>query len=124
MATNEMFRRIRVPRLDTYCSGRAAQAVLQFESFPARIGAVALTRDEWRALQRLYGFVDDPSRWQRLGADRNMIRHAETDGIRLLARLAKYCAPGQDPIEILAELFAAAGYDEPDESGEDDDEQP
>jgi hypothetical protein len=45
------------------------------------------------------------------GADRNMVRHAESDGIRLIAWLAKYVPEGEDPLKTLVQLAVDAGWD-------------
>ena len=38
-------------------------------------------------------------------------RHAERDGLRMMAMLAKFCEPGQDPVKLLVQLCNDAGYD-------------
>jgi hypothetical protein len=38
---------------------------------------------------------EDPIAFMQAGADRNMVRHAESDGIRLIAWLAKYVPEGR-----------------------------
>ena len=53
----------------------------------------------------------DPSEFYQAGADRNMIRHAEHDGLRLIAWLAKYVPEGEDPLKTLIQLAVDAGYD-------------
>ena len=116
-------------------------------------GGIAFSRDEVRALARLYGFKPeephqrppkpepvlsekpllpwerqdaerahkaalerwekwvDPSPMHQAGADRNMIRHAEHDGLRLIAWLAKYIPQGADPLRALIQLAMNAGFD-------------
>jgi hypothetical protein len=49
--------------------------------------------------------------WHQAGADRNMMRHAECDGLRLVAWLAKHVEPGKDPLKTLVQLAMDAGYD-------------
>ena len=53
----------------------------------------------------------DPRPFMQAGADRNMVRHAEHDGMRLIAWLAKYVPQGEDPLKVLIELAMDAGYD-------------
>jgi len=53
----------------------------------------------------------DPRELFQAGADRNMLRHAEHDGMRLVAWLAKYVPKGEDPLKTLVQLAVDAGYD-------------
>ena len=87
---------------------------------------LALTKDEVRALQKLYGYstpqklpppkegrdqsqkVED---FHQAGADRNLIRHANLDGLRLVAWLAKFVDEGKDPLAFLVRVMLDAGYD-------------
>ena len=55
--------------------------------------------DKWR----------DPRVLLQAGADRNTWRHAEVDGLRLLAWIAKYTEP--DPLKALVHLACDAGWD-------------
>jgi hypothetical protein len=108
-------------------------------------GNVTISRDEYRALCRLYGFVpeqpnerppkpapppkpdwrteqdhrraveawekwEDPRPFHQAGADRNLMRHAEADGLRIMAWLAGYVEPGEDPLRALVRVFVE-GYD-------------
>jgi len=54
---------------------------------------------------------EDPIACMQAGADRNMVRHAESDGIRLIAWLAKYVTEGEDPLKTLVQLAVDAGWD-------------
>ena len=116
-------------------------------------GSVALTKDEFRAVNRLYGFREekpnkkppppdapskadfkdswafedavrrhksaleahakweDPLPFMKAGADRNAIRHAESDGLRLLAWIARFVEPGEDPLKAMVRMAGEAGYD-------------
>jgi hypothetical protein len=112
-----------------------------------RHGGVTISRDEHRALAKLYGFVpeqprerppkpappppkadwkaeqdhkraveawekwEDPRPFHQAGADRNLMRHAEADGLRIVAWLAKFVEPGEDPLRALVRVFVDAGYD-------------
>lgn len=115
--------------------------------------SVALTRDEFKNIHRLYGFKPegpnvkpppptrpvegdyatgyqfrealqkyeaalrqhekwgDPQIFMQAGADRNALRFAEADGLRLLAWLAAHVAPGEDPLKTLVQLAGDAGWD-------------
>lgn len=116
-------------------------------------GSVALTRDEFGAINKLYGFKPEkpnkkppppkaPNRedfdtqwkyedalkkheaalkahanWQdpmplmQAGANRNALRHAESDGLRLLAWLARFVPEGEDPLKTLVQAALDAGWD-------------
>lgn len=82
-----------------------------------RQGPVSITGDEKRALGRLYGFTKEepgPDKIMReAGADRNLFRHAESDGLRLVAWLAKYLEPGEDPVTFVIKMLAYEGIDVP-----------
>jgi len=56
---------------------------------------------------------EDPRAILQAGADRNMVRHAESDGLRLVAWLAKFVPAGGDPLKTLIQLASDAGYDVP-----------
>lgn len=42
---------------------------------------------------------------------RNLFRHAEADGLRLSAYIARFVEPGQDPVQVLHGLLLDAGCD-------------
>ena len=113
-----------------------------------RFGSIALTTDQLRHIQKLYGYVDekpnkkpdapiapcredfqfsweydhafkdyerfkemhdkweDPKAFLQAGADRNAIRNAESDGLRIIAWLAKYIPAGEDPLKHLIQLLS------------------
>lgn len=73
--------------------------------------SVAISRDEYRAIQRVYGFTEGARQFQQAGADRNAARHAAADGLRLLAWLARYVDTGEDPLRTLVQLAVDAGLD-------------
>ena len=116
-------------------------------------GGVALTRDEFNAVKKLYGFTaekpnqkppppavpkredfdapwkheqalkdheralkahetwQDPRALMQAGADRNVLRDAECDGLRLLAYLARFVPVGEDPVKTLVQLASESGWD-------------
>lgn len=49
--------------------------------------------------------------FQRGGDSMHMLRHAEADGVRMVALIARYVEPGDDPVRLLARLLMDAGYD-------------
>ena len=73
----------------------------------------------------------DPVELMQAGADHNMTRYAEHDGLRIVAWLSRYTEPGEDPMKALIRLLMDSGIDmdpgdvtwamEDDESKEDDD---
>lgn len=54
---------------------------------------------------------EDSSKLMQAGADRNMLRHAAHDGLRIIAWLAKYVEPGQDPLKEIVKMIVDRGYD-------------
>jgi hypothetical protein len=94
-------------------------------------------RDYNRALEDHKSAVEswekwtDPRSFLQAGADRNMIRYAEADGMRLVAWIAKYVEAGEDPLKTLIQMASDAGFDvDPSdiewangEEGEEDDEE-
>ena len=54
---------------------------------------------------------DGAARLMVAGASRNMFRHAEADGLRMVAAAARYLAPGDDPVRFLISIMAEAGLD-------------
>lgn len=114
-------------------------------------GSVAFTKDEYRALQKAYGYKSekptkkpappkapeltghyfedeaakrnhqeelrlyekwkDPSYLHQAGADIHMTRHMEADGLRIVAWLAKFVYPGDDPLKTVIQFAAQAGME-------------
>lgn len=73
---------------------------------------VALTKDEFKNLQKLYEFTEtDKSQFHKAGSDRNLIRHAKCDGLRVIAFMSKFLEPGEDPVKVLARLASNYGFD-------------
>lgn len=54
---------------------------------------------------------ESPHRLLQAGADRNALRHASADGLRIVAWLAKYLEVDQDPLKLVIQLASEAGYD-------------
>jgi hypothetical protein len=53
----------------------------------------------------------DPRDLYQAGADRNMLRRAEHDGLRLVAWLARHVPAGEDPLKALVQAAIEAGWD-------------
>jgi len=45
------------------------------------------------------------------GAELNLDRYMAADGVRLMALLSRFLEDGQDPVALVAQLLAEAGYD-------------
>lgn len=45
------------------------------------------------------------------GSTRNLLRAAKADGLRLIAFIARFCEPGEDPVKFLARVLLDQGYD-------------
>jgi hypothetical protein len=67
-------------------------------------------RDHKQALEN-HKHWTDPMPFYQAGADRNAIRHAQVDGLRLLAWFARFVPAGEDPIKTLIQLALDAGWD-------------
>lgn len=47
------------------------------------------------------------------GDTRDLLRYAEADGMRMVALIAAYLEPGEDPVRWLAKMLMDQGYDVP-----------
>ena len=50
-------------------------------------------------------------RFALAGAERNLDRYVAADGVRVMALLSGFLEEGQDPVGLVAQLLATAGYD-------------
>ncbi len=77
------------------------------------VKGVALTRGEVANIRRIYGIKQEEPDFifAEDGSNRNAMRRAEVDGLRLLAWIAKYTEEGEDPLGTLVELAHNAGWD-------------
>lgn len=66
-------------------------------------------RDHKEALKR-HANWEDPRPLMQAGADRNLYRHVQGDGLRLAAYIAKFCQPGEDPVKVLVRMAIDSGY--------------
>lgn len=136
----------------SYVTTPEVSSTIQLLGFAHR-GSVALTHDQLRHIQKLYGFVkeqpqqkpdppaaprredfkmlwefenaerdheralkrhekwEDPQALFQAGADRNALRHAQFDGMRIIAWLAQYVPVGEDPLKHVVQLASQAGFD-------------
>jgi len=73
---------------------------------------LTVSQDELAHLRKLYGFtVEQQDTLKQAGADRNLFRHAEHDGLRIIAWLAKFVEPGTDPLKTVVQLAIDSGLD-------------
>lgn len=72
-----------------------------------------LSRSQVKELERLYPVegAENERGLERVMSDRNLLRTAAQDGMRLLATIAKHCDPGEDPVKKLVRLLAETGHD-------------
>lgn len=75
--------------------------------------AHALATDRYKALKASFDKWEPEKiqNFMQAGADLNALRHAEADGLRLLAWIARHVPPGGDPLKILVQLAMDAGWD-------------
>jgi hypothetical protein len=46
-----------------------------------------------------------------VGGSRNIMRHVETDGLRIMGAISKYLQPGEDPVKTVLLAMSEAGFD-------------
>lgn len=68
-------------------------------------------QDDHERACKIHANWQDPQKLLQAGADRNLFRYAEADGLRLIAWLARYCEPGDDPLKVLIQLVSESGID-------------
>jgi hypothetical protein len=79
-------------------------------------GGVEVTADELAAIQKMYEVpVTDSNRpgeeLLRSGEVRHDLRRAQADGLRMVAWIARFVEPGEDPVKALVHLAVQAGWD-------------
>lgn len=62
-------------------------------------------------LLELHDKWEDPKKLLQARADRNAMRHAESDGLRVIAWLAQYLTAGEDPLKYVIQLSTQCGLD-------------
>lgn len=87
----------------------------------AHMAEVARVREEnaklpsWQQKSLPAAFNEKEQReFLEAGSTRDMLRAASDDGLRVVALLAKYMERGEDPVNAVARLMVAAGWDVPD----------
>ena len=86
--------------------------ILGGESYEGNV----FTKSQVQQLARVYGFdlstaSSQAPELERAANVRNLMRHVKSDGMRLMAILAKWCEPGEDPVKVLVRMAADNGYD-------------
>jgi hypothetical protein len=78
---------------------------------PPPLGASYEDRRRHEIAVRAHNNWTDPRVLMQAGADVHMLRHAEADGLHLLAWLARFVPAGEDPLKTLVQLAVDAGWD-------------
>ena len=78
-----------------------------------RLSLACLTPDQARAIARWMQIDELGDRGQLGNAidDRNVRRHVTLAAERVLASMAKYLEPGDDPVKVIRGLMITAGWD-------------
>lgn len=80
-------------------------------------GGCCLTQTELERLRKLYKFEQlsqgdyGANALLRAGDTVNILRHAEADGMRLVAWISKLCEGSEDPLKVLVRMAVEAGFD-------------
>lgn len=81
----------------------------------ARQDGVAFTAEQVKNLKKIYDFDEsDDNILTQAGDQRNLMRYVQADGMRVMAFLARYLEPGEDPVRVVQDLFMQTGFDVPD----------
>ena len=78
-------------------------------------GGVALSNDQKRNLMKVYGLRDEEEQPMKelfqAALNRDIVRCAERDGLRVMAVIARFLEKGQDPVKFVVQLLLEAGCD-------------
>lgn len=66
---------------------------------------------DYKAAKRGWDRWEDPRPMMQAGADRNMLRFAGCDGMRVIAWIARHIERGSDPLKAIVQLASDAGWD-------------
>jgi len=77
---------------------------------------------EIRSWERLQQNAVEATNFAHTGSTRNMVRLARQDGLRIMALLSQFCEPGEDPVRLVCNVLAEAGFDAPYMGAVDEDE--
>ena len=88
-------------------------------------GSVGFTSDQIERLAAFYGLAmprgdGDEAELERAVNERELFRHLEIDGLRVMAFLSRYLGNDRDPVRLLQEMAVDCGFDVPDLTEEPD----
>ena len=89
----------------------SAAQMIQLLGAGIRHKSVSLTKDEFDSLRRYYQYHAEDNKLLQAGADKNCCKAIEHDGMRVMAAIAKYLEPLEDPVRFVQQLMVDAGYD-------------
>ncbi len=69
------------------------------------------TVEEYKRAKDGWDRWSDPRKFMQAGADLSAMRFASSDGLRMLAWIARFIEPGADPVKTLIQLATDAGWD-------------
>jgi len=120
--------------LDEY---RAMEKVYSMDATASGEEAAAFSKEIYeKALKEYEAKMADPSlsRWEKeklrkpappdlegvktlfkKGSQRNLMRYAREDGLRLMGVLSRYLESGEDPVKLVLRLMVDVGYDVPED---------
>lgn len=73
----------------------------------------AMGVDEYAAAKRLYQFHEESDSLLQAGMQRDLARSIDSDGRRIVAYLARFVEPGQDPLAFIISIMNEARIDIP-----------
>lgn len=76
-----------------------------------RYASISFTKTQLDDMYHLYGFEKETNAFLEAGSRRNLYRHAEDDGLRVIAFIAGYLSQGEDPVKLIAQMCIDSGYD-------------
>ena len=75
------------------------------------VDGVTLSSDERKEILRIYKIESEENVMMAAGAQRNAYRAATSDGLRIMAWIAKYLEKDEDPLRFIVQLVDKAGFD-------------
>ena len=103
--------RPRLGPIGSYVTTPSSARMMELLGVGATSKAVALSKSELEAIRRMYDVPPRESPFTQAGTDRNTLRHAECDGLRMLAWISRFMDQGDDPVRTLVQIAVEAGLD-------------
>ena len=103
--------RPRLGPIGSYVTTPSSARMMELLGVGATSKAVALSKSELEAIRRMYDVSPEESPFTQAGTDRNTLRHAECDGLRMLAWISRFMDQGDDPVRTLVQIAVEAGLD-------------